>query len=284
MKKEKNIEVYNVSDEDKNTLFEKTDTRIWLWANYILMFFIFLSIILVFVDTIPGFIEKHLLFVFVTDYIISIVFLLEYIYRWKNSSNKFKFPFRTLNIFDFLSFWPILLFLMLHGIWQYQTLYLFRIFRIFRLFKILELMKRIPIVMKLIRWINKYKIEYIVTMLVIFIILICCSAVIYLLEFNYWDAESFSSLPITLWWWIVTITTVWYGDMIPITVLWKIISTILMFLWPVLITVLSSITVVIFLESAKMVNITGKHTPCKKCLTSNDQDSKFCKNCGWSLL
>ena len=283
MRKSKNTEVFNVSDEDKNTLFEKTDTRMWLWANYILMFFIFLSIVVVFIDTIPGFIEKHLVLIFIMDFTISIVFLIEYIYRWKHSDHKIKFPFRVLNIFDFLSFWPILIFLLLFGIWQYQALYLFRIFRIFRLIKIFELMKRIPIVMKLLKWINKYKIEYIVTMLVIFIILICCSAVIYLLEFNYWDAESFSSLPITLWWWIVTMTTVCYGDMIPLTILWKIISTILMFLWPVLITVLSSITVVIFLESAKMVNITWKRVHCIKCLTKNDQDSKFCKNCWWAL-
>jgi hypothetical protein len=50
---ERNENEYQVLDEDKNTLFEKTDTFAGRLANYLLMFFIFLSIVLVFFDTIP---------------------------------------------------------------------------------------------------------------------------------------------------------------------------------------------------------------------------------------
>jgi ribosomal protein L40E len=75
-------------------------------------------------------------------------------------------------------------------------------------------------------------------------------------------------------------TTVWYGDIVPTTAAWKVVASMLMFLWPILMTVLSSVTVVIFLESAKIVNISGKYTSCNSCNTHNDTDAQFCKRCG----
>jgi voltage-gated potassium channel len=67
---------------------------------------IFVSIFLVALDTIPGFSKQYHNIIFIIDLFISVVFAIEYFYRWKNSSNKAKFPFRLLNIFDFLSFAP----------------------------------------------------------------------------------------------------------------------------------------------------------------------------------
>ena len=99
--KKKKLE-FQVSDEDKNTLFENTNTKLGLYANYFIIFLIFASIFLVALDTIPGFSKKYHNIIFVIDLFISIVFAVEYFYRWKHSSNKTQFPFRILNIFDLL--------------------------------------------------------------------------------------------------------------------------------------------------------------------------------------
>ena len=93
---------YQVSDEDENTIFEQTDTKLWLWANYMIIFFILLSVLIVWLDTLPGFDKQYAFYIFIVDFFISTIFLFEYIYRWKYSSKKKQFPFRFMNILDLL--------------------------------------------------------------------------------------------------------------------------------------------------------------------------------------
>jgi rRNA maturation endonuclease Nob1 len=56
-----------------------------------------------------------------------------------------------------------------------------------------------------------------------------------------------------------------------------------MFLWPILITILSSITVIIFIESTQIIDIWKWTKECSKCSTKNEKKSKYCKNCGKKL-
>ncbi len=273
--------IFKVSDEDKNTLFEKTNTILWLWANYIVIFFIILSVILVALDTIPWFSLKYHKIIFILDFIISIVFAVEYFYRWKYSSHKIKFPFKILNILDFLSFFPFFILIIFY--WP-DTYSIFAIFRIFRIFRIFELLEKVPIALKLLKWLKTHKIEYLAAIFVISIILVVFSTIIYLLEYNFWwNKELFVSLPDALWWGVVTMTTVWYWDMVPKLAISKFIASFLMFLWPMLMTILSTITVIIFIESTKIVNISSRDKLCKNCNTINESDSKYCKHC-WKKL
>jgi len=271
---------YKVSDEDKNTIFEHTDTKIWLWANYAIIFLIVLSVIIVWLYTIPGFEDKYLTQIFLIDFFISTVFLFEYLYRWKYSWHRKQFPFRLLNVLDLLSFLPFFILIYLYGIWGYAFFALFRIFRVFRIF---ELVVRIPIISKISRWINKHKIEYITAIFIILMALVIFSTLVYLFEQKWWDFNSFNSIPQTFWWAIITMTTTWYWNMIPISLGWKIIASFLMILWPILITMLSTITVIIFIESTQIISIWKKKYKCEKCGWDNDMDSKFCKKC-WKKL
>lgn len=271
---------YKISDYDKNTLFERTNTKIWLFANYIIIFLIFLSIIIVFLDSIPWLNKKYLFIFFIIDLAISSIFLLEYTYRWMRSSNKLRFPFKILNIFDLLSFLPFFILVILHWIWTYS---MFVIFRIFRVFKIFELIKRINIIKKLLKWINKHKVDYISAISVISIILIVSSTIVYLSEQKWWDAITFNSIPNTIRWSIVTMSTTWYWDMLPISLIWKIVASFLMILWPVVIAILSSITIIIFLDTTKILQLTWRNNICKKCGNKNRNEAEFCSYC-WEKL
>jgi len=278
-KKLKDPNKYKVKDDDKNTLFEKTDTKIWLRANYLIIFFILLSVFLVWIDTIPELSNKYWFEIFIADLIISIVFLIEYIYRWIHSDNKIKYPFYFMNILHLLSFLPFFILVWIYWIWTYSIFILFRILRIFRIF---ELIERVPIITKIIIWIKKHKIEYLASIALILIILVLFSTATYYAEFYYWN-KLFTSLPETIWWAIVTMTNTWYGDLIPITFLWKSIAILLMFLGPILITILSSITVIIFIESTQIIDIWKGNKKCHKCWTKNEKNSKYCKEC-WKKM
>ncbi len=271
---------YKIPDEDKNTVFERTDTKIGLIANYTIIFFIFVSIFIVFLSSIPGYNEKYLMYFFIADLIISTTFLIEYFYRWKNSSDKTKFPFKLMNILDLLSFLPFFILIFIYWIWTYSIFVIFRIFRIFRIF---ELIERIPIISKIINWISKHKVEYLSAIVTILIILIISSTLVFLVEKEYWNRESFISIPQTLWWAVVTMTTTWYWDMVPMSVIWKFIAWFLMLLWPVIIAIVSSITVVIFLDSTNIIHINKSTNTCKKCFTENPENAIFCNNC-WKKL
>lgn len=274
-KKEKDIIGYKIPDEDKNTVFEKTDTKLWLFANYLIIFFILLSIVIVWLDTVAEIRDNYFVIIFTLDLVISIVFWIEYFYRWYYSDKKKKFPFKILNIFDFMSFFPFFILFFLYWAWSS----IFAVFRIFRIFRIFELMEKIPIAMKMLKWISKHKTEYLSVIFVIMIVVTIFSTIIYYIEFHFWDKEMFSSLPITIWWWIVTMTTVWYWDMVPLTSIWKTLSIFLMFFWPVLMTTLASITVLIFIDATKIIDLKWKRIDCPSCYWRNDSDAKFCNDC-----
>lgn len=271
---------FEVSDEDKNTIFEKTNTRIWLFANYMIIFLILLSVVIVWLESIDWFQSKYWYEIFIIDFFISIIFWIEYLYRWKNSSQKLQFPFSILNLLDLLSFLPFFILLIIYWIWPYSIFALFRIFRIFRIFELLE---KIPIIKKIWIWINRHKTEYLTWIFVILILLIISSVLVYLFEQKWWDYNGFDSIPKTIWWAIVTLSTTWYWEMIPISTWWKIIASFLMIMWPILTAVLSTITVIIFINSTKMINLKIDDVNCKICNTKNEPDAKFCKWC-WELI
>ena len=84
-----------------------------------------------------------------------------------------------------------------------------------------------------------------------------------------------------MWWATVTMTTVWYWDLVPITIYWKILAWILMFLWPVVIAIISAITVFVFLESTKLIDFW--RLICSECWTENAKSSNYCKHCSYKF-
>ena len=271
---------FQIDDTDKNTLFEHTETKLWKLANLFIVLLIVLSIALVMFESIDNNGVKYLKTIFITDFIISSLFAIEYIYRFLRSDNKKSFWYRPMNILDLLSFLPFFIITIIFWMWNYAIL---TIFRIFRLFKIFELFQRIPILLKLFRWIYSHRVEYSAWIVIIGLILISFSTVIYFFETSFSGNTEFTSVPATIWWAVVTMTTVWYWDMIPHSLWWKMFGWILMFLWPIVIAILSSLTVLIFLESTKMIQYKKRDKICWECWANNLKDNNYCRNC-WENL
>lgn len=277
------IDKFIVDDSDKNTLFAKVSSKEWKFANYTILFFIILSIFLIIFESLWNNRSNYFLEIFILDFVISSVFFIEYFYRFKNSAHKWEFPFRVTNVLDLLSFLPFFVMLIFFWVWNYL---IFSIFRIFRVFKIFELFQRIPIIVRLFKWIYYRRVEYQAGLLIVLTVVLFSSTVVYYAEFYAWNKESFSSIPASIWWAFVTLSTLWYWDMVPVTFLWRFVWVILMILWPISIAVLSSITVLVFMESTRLIVLDKKIRAwiiCSRCETLNSNDSIYCKKC-WDLI
>lgn len=96
------------------------------------------------------------------------------------------------------------------------------------------------------------------------------------------DAESgFTNIPISIYWAIVTLTTVGYGDIAPTTPLGQAIASLIMIMGYCIIAVPTGIVTVQFAEEKKNHNTKQTCGNCSKLIT--DDNAKFCSNCGTSL-
>jgi voltage-gated potassium channel len=140
--------------------------------------------------------------------------------EYKGLKGRVKFTFTPFTLIDILSILPT--FLTLFG---FNSSFL-RILRLFRVFKLFRMTKTSSFDRALRRVFVTERENLIMTFSSIAIILIIFTIMVYFAE-NDAQPETFSSIPKTLWWAIVTLSTVGYGDMYPITIIGRIITTII---------------------------------------------------------
>jgi voltage-gated potassium channel len=149
------------------------------------------------------------------------IFTIEYFLRiWTSVENpKYKFSrkgyiFSGMAVIDLLSILPFYLdFILPYFHVDLRTLRVLRLFRLLRLFKIARYLKALNIMQAVLR---ERKEQITVSVMFILFLLVVVSTLMYYAE-NEAQPDSFSSIPATMWWGIETLTTVGYGDMVPIT-------------------------------------------------------------------
>lgn len=197
--------------------------------DYFIQTLIFISLIAFAVETIPdNSVELNRVLNFIELFSVFI-FSIEYILRIYCSKNPVRYIFSFYGIVDLLAILPFYLKLGL----DLRSLRAFRIFRIFRALKIVrynKALKRFGVAAKIVK-------EEVVLFLIIIVILIfIVSSGIYFFE-NEAQPESFKSIPHSFWWTIVTLTTVGYGDVFPITIGGKIFTFFVLLIGVAVITV-----------------------------------------------
>ncbi|MCP4522838.1 MAG: hypothetical protein GY828_01330, partial [Candidatus Gracilibacteria bacterium] len=157
-----------------------------------------------------------------------------------------------------------------------------KVLRVLRVLRVVRLLKRIPLTRGFIKAIGEYKDEYAAVCLLFGVILFIGSVGVYFAERSM-DMTLFTSIPIALWWGLVTMTTVGYGDMYPLTDLGRFLGAFLVFLGPLTIGLFSAVTVMVFQEAAHNQNMLHNHTKksiCKRCRQNNPKDANYCMKCG----
>jgi voltage-gated potassium channel len=261
-----------------------TETFWGKWFDLILIGAIISSVMVIFLDSVPPLHDLHKVAYFELEWFFTVFFTIEYATRIWCSPNRRKYIFSIWGIVDLLAILPTYIALFLPEaapLLIIRLLRTIRIFRVLRLFKLMshanrlgaELRKTLPIL-----------VVYFAAMLIVTIIFGC---IIYVLE---GPNNGFNSIPSSIYWAIVTFTTVGYGDVVPITVAGRSVAAVGMLLGFLSIAVPTGIIAAAILEKPKDRNGDTAGTPtnyeknCRYCArAAHDEDAVYCKYCGSPL-
>lgn len=255
----------------------EADTPMGKAFDVVLMFLIVLSIILVMLESIAPLYAKYFWEFYTAEWIITILFTIEYILRIVSINNPKKYIFSFFGIVDFLSTIPTYLALIIGGGNLFLAVRALRLLRVFRVLKITRYMGESN---KLMAALKNSKAKIFVFLFAVFIICIIMGTVMHLVE---GEAGGFDNIPLSIYWCIVTLTTVGFGDIAPVTPLGRFIASFIM------ITGYGIIAVPTGIVSAEYSKSSSKPIPtntqvCPHCNETKHLDNaKFCHNCGNKL-
>jgi voltage-gated potassium channel len=238
-----------------------------------LLIMIIASITIVMLDSVPALHVKHKEIFHQAEWVFTVLFTIEYILRLTLSKKPFRFAFSFLGIMDLLSILPTYFTLFLTGTQPLLVLRALRLLRIFRIFRLSHFLTDLRFLSNALA--SSFRKISIFFMFALVIVIIMAS-IMYLVEK---PEDGFTSIPQCIYWAITTVTTVGYGDLIPITPLGKVVANILMLIGYAIIAVPTGI---ITTEMAMAIKSRDtKHSFCKTCFgKGHDHDAAYCKHCG----
>ncbi len=204
----------------------------------------------------------------------TILFTIEYIGRIYSSPKPRKYIFSFMGIIDLLSIIPTYLSFIVVGAQSLLIIRLIRLIRVFRILKLSRFMKGANL-LRVALYDSRHKIFVFFGLIIIIVVLV--GTMMYLIE----GGESgFDSIPRSIYWAIVTITTVGYGDISPTTVLGQTIASLLMMIGYAIIAVPTGIVTSQIMYSEHK----QKSRNCPKCSTViENTNANYCSDCGAKL-
>ncbi len=251
-----------------------TYTKAGKLFDIILLITIAFSVVIVMLNSVEELHVDYGQMFIIVEWIITILFTIEYTLRIYTSVRPLKYIFSFYGIIDLLSIIPTYISIFVTGT---HFLLVIRMLRLMRIFRVLKLGRYINASDTLLIAFNNSRRKILVFLEVVIIIVVITGSMMYLVE---GPENGFTSIPKSIYWAIVTITTVGYGDIAPNTILGQTIASILMITGFAIIAVPTSIV------GGELIKASGtkKNIICKACRkTQHDADALFCDNCGSSL-
>jgi len=254
-------------------IFE-ADTHEGKAFDVVLLFVILLSVLLVMLESVPSIRENFGGELRIMEWGITAVFTIEYILRILIVGKPIRYIFSFYGIIDFLSVIPTYLSLLIIGS---HSLVVIRVLRLLRVFRILKLTRYTHAGRTLGRamWASREKISVFIFFVLTIVVIV--GTIMYLVE---GESHGFKSIPQSIYWAIVTLTTVGYGDISPQTPFGQFLASIVMIMGYAIIAVPTGIV------TAEMIKpSTGNNTQvCPNCMhDKHEDDAVFCKKCGSPL-
>lgn len=241
-----------------------------------LLICILLSIGVVMLDSVSSFHESYGHIFYIIEWGFTILFTIEYILRLVSVKRPLHYATGFLGIVDLLSILPMYLSLLFFGAQSLLVLRVLRLLRIFRIFKLTHFISEMSFLGEALKSSAK-KIS--IFMLVVLAMVVVLGSVMYIVEGK---DRGFSSIPDSIYWAIVTITTVGYGDISPVTATGKFIASFIMLMGYGIIAVPTGIVTT---EMAMIARSRKQgHQTCPGCgREGHDANAVYCKYCGEKL-
>ncbi|MGB7325982.1 MAG: ion transporter [Rubripirellula sp.] len=263
--------------QDWHDIIFEADSHAGRWFDIAVLVAILASIVLVALETVPEYIAWKPRFEFF-EQILAALFTAEYIMRLMTVRRPLKYAFSFWGIIDLLSFLPSYIIPLL-GSSSAASFVTLRAIRLLRVFRVLKLWRMMDDADELATAVWRARNKIVVFLSVVLVAVTLSGTLMYHIE-HVEGADGFSSIPQAMYWAIVTMTTVGYGDIVPHTTLGKFISAALILLGYSLIIVPSTFV------SAEIIQQTQSpdEPPCPHCEASGQRsDAAYCYRCGGRL-
>lgn len=257
-------------------IFE-ADTRAGKVFDVVLMICIVASVLVVMLESVAELNARYHDLFLVLEWIFTIIFTIEYFLRIYCVYRPWKYMTSFFGIVDLLAIIPTYLSLFISGTQYLLVIRALRLMRVFRIFKLANFLKESRVIISSLRA-SRPKITVFLVFVLLMVIII--GSFMYLIESG--QDSNFTSIPRSIYWAIVTLTTVGYGDIAPQTPLGQFLASVVMIMGYAVIAVPTGIV------SAEMVaqnNIRQNNTQtCRNCSAESHQDDAvYCRRCGQLL-
>jgi voltage-gated potassium channel len=243
--------------------------------DVLLLMSILLSVIVVMLDSVRSIQSKHGEALYLLEWFFTILFTVEYFFRLITVGSPLKYAKSFFGLVDLLAILPTYLSIFFPGTQYLAVIRILRVLRIFRVLKFVQYLSEAQFLLQAIRTSQRKIIVFLTAVLTLIIIL---GSIMYLIE---GEKGGFTSIPRSIYWAIVTLTTVGYGDISPKTNLGQALAAIIMILGYSLIVVPTGIVSV---EAVQAYNKNFNPNACPNCSAEgHDRDAQYCKYCGTKL-
>ncbi len=259
-------ELWNSRRELLNRILFESTTPLGRGSDIVLFLLIVSSVLAVMLESIDRVRADYLTFLITLEWCFTVIFTVEYVLRLYCSHDTGKYARSFFGIVDLIAVIPTYLSLFLPGA---QALIVIRILRLLRVFRVLKLVQYSRAGTHLLFLLRESWQRVWVFVLALSLLVTTLGSMIYLIE---GPENGFTSIPLSMYWAVVTLTTVGYGDISPQTSLGKFVAAMVMVI---------GYAIIVMSISLSGDRHSKRTTPCIRCReTRLEKGAAFCKHCG----
>ncbi len=251
-----------------------TGTKAGKWFDLVLIGAILVSVAVIIADSIPAYHERHGELFQAIEWGFTLVFTIEYLLRIWIAHNRRAYIFSVYGVIDLLSILPTYIAFFLPEAAPLLIIRLLRVLRVFRVLRLLTMLNEANVLAGALRQSSR---QIFIFFLMVMTTMVIFGCLMYVIE---GPENGFDNIPVSVYWAVVTITTVGYGDYVPITAAGRTIAAAGMLLGYAIIAVPTGI-----FTSKLMTHNREKLTlNCPQCARAgHEPDARHCKYCGAGL-
>jgi len=258
-----------------HTVIFEAETPAGRAFDFVLLGCILLSVTAVMLESVAGVRATHGEILATLEWGFTLLFTVEYLLRLVSVRRPLRYATSFFGLVDLLAIAPTYLSLLVPGTQYLLVVRILRLLRVFRLLKLSEYLVEADVLARALRA-SRYKIS--VFLLTVLTLVVIIGSVMYVVE---GEANGFTDIPTSIYWAVVTLTTVGYGDVAPRTPLGQLLASVAMLLGYGIIAVPTGIVTLELSRASQPVISTQACPVCSA--EGHDADAIYCKRCGAQL-